>query len=207
MLALDKVLEGSVSGPAGRRAALLTAVRVATTTVRVSRGASKGADWAEGGVALLLAPLKEVLEELESVCGKTAQLAKAVGALGEEVQGAVEQAGGCRALTLHARAAVSIKQVNPRFDEGFNPDYDMDVDRERAERRKLKRQHQKELKGAVRELRKDNAFLAEEKAKQLKAQREARDQRGKAIETFLSQQQFQAKLGAGKKNSKGRKRK
>ena len=41
------------------------------------------------------------------------------------------------------------------------------MDRERAEKRKLKRQHHKELKGAVRELRKDNAFLAGEQAEQL----------------------------------------
>ena len=38
-------------------------------------------------------------------------------------------------------------------------------------------------------------------------QLQVRDERAKAIETFLTQQQFEAKLGAGKKNSKGRKRK
>ena len=79
--------------------------------------------------------------------------------------------------------------------------------RERAERSKLKRQARKEFKGAVRELRKDNQFLEAEKAQQLKKQRTLRDERAKAIETFLTQQQFEAKLGAGKKNSKGRKRK
>ena len=37
--------------------------------------------------------------------------------------------------------------------------------------------------------------------------RALRDERAKSIETFLTQQQFEAKLGAGKKNAKGRKRK
>jgi hypothetical protein len=194
-----------VAGAEGRGAVLATAVAVAATAVRVCRGASKAAVGAEAGVALLLAPLKAVIEGLAGEA--KGGLQEAVAELRGEVEASAAAGRGSAALRLHARAAVPIKQVNPRFDEGFNPDYDMDVDRERAEKRKLKRRHRSELKGAVRELRKDNAFLADDKAQQLKAQREARDQRGKAIETFLSQQQFQAKLGAGKKNSKGRKRK
>lgn len=81
----------------------------------------------------------------------------------------------------------------------------MDPDRERAERAKLKRQHKAELKGAVRELRKDNAFIEHHRALKLKDQRAARDERGKAIESFLSQQQFEAKIGAGKRKGKKKK--
>ncbi len=63
----------------------------------------------------------------------------------------------------------------------------------------------RELKGAVRELRKDNAFLEEQTAQTLLRQRKARDERAKAIETFLTQQQFEAKIGGGKGKGKRRK--
>ncbi len=76
---------------------------------------------------------------------------------------------------------------------------DPDPDRERAERNKLRRRVRRELKGAARELRKDNAFLGACRNDQLRRQRQARDERGKAIETFLAQQQFEAKIGQGKR--------
>ncbi len=82
---------------------------------------------------------------------------------------------------------------------------DPDPDRERAERNKLRKRVRRELKGAVRELRKDNAFLEEQTAQTLVRQRKVRDERARAIETFLTQQQFEAKLGAGKGKRKGRK--
>jgi hypothetical protein len=113
--------------------------------------------------------------------------------------GAARAAGPLR---LHAAPAVPILQYNPKFEESWAPEQaaaprrllpdsrsrravlsavvggqDGDLDRERAEKRKLKRQHHKELKGAVRELRKDNAFLAGEQAEQLKRQRKIRDER------------------------------
>jgi nucleolar protein 14 len=107
-------------------------------------------------------------------------------------------------LELYKLPPVSIKQYNPRFDEAFVPQRDLDLDRERAERSKLRRQHKKELKGAIRELRKDNAFIEHHRAIKLKEQRAIRDERGKAIETFFAQQQFEAKIGAGKR--KGRRK-
>jgi hypothetical protein len=145
----------------------------------------------EGGAGVIWKGLCEVKAELDKVAVR-AQDAATV---------------GYTPLTLCAVAPVAIAQHNPRFEENFTPEYNMDPDRERAERSKRKRQARKEFKGAVRELRKDNQFLEAEKAQQLKKQRTLRDERAKAIETFLTQQHFEAKLGAGKKNSKGRKRK
>ena len=63
-------------------------------------------------------------------------------------------------------AAAAIKQFNPAFDDDFQPDVSMDPDRERAERQKLRRKTKKEMKGAIRELRKDNAFLSAEREKE-----------------------------------------
>uniref|UniRef100_A0A7S0XNZ7 Uncharacterized protein n=2 Tax=Hemiselmis andersenii TaxID=464988 RepID=A0A7S0XNZ7_HEMAN len=155
------------------------------------------------GVWLLLSPLDEVggLLEASGACGK-AVLGPLREMRNELAQVRKEAESNNAPLTIHKLPPVAIKQYNPRFDESFDPTRDMDPDRERAERSKLKRQHKKELKGTVRELRKDNQFLEHHRAATVKAQRAARDERGKAIETFLQQQQFEAKIGGGKKKKK-----
>ncbi|KAL3751498.1 hypothetical protein ACJRO7_012347 [Eucalyptus globulus] len=66
-------------------------------------------------------------------------------------------------LQLRKQKPVPIKQLNPKFEENFVKGRDYDADRERAERRKLKKLIKQEAKGAVRELRKDNYFLFEVK--------------------------------------------
>ena len=63
-------------------------------------------------------------------------------------------------LRLQKVAAVAIKSYNPAFQDDFQPYKNMDPDRERSEMRKLKREYKEEKKGAMRELRKDAAFLA-----------------------------------------------
>ena len=105
-------------------------------------------------------------------------------------------------LTLFVAPPVPIKQYNPRFEERFVPGQDMDPDRERAEKNKMRRQLRKELKGAVRELRKDNMFLEEHRSKQVANQRKVRDERAREIETFLTKQQHEAKIGSGKRSRK-----
>lgn len=67
-----------------------------------------------------------------------------------------------RALRLQAHRAVPIATFVPKFDQqGFNPDRRFDPDSERAQQQKLQALIKKERKGAIRELRKDNRFLAE----------------------------------------------
>lgn len=56
---------------------------------------------------------------------------------------------------MRTKRAEPIKQYNPRFEEdGFVQGRDYDPDRERAEKKKLRKQLKKETKGAARELRK-----------------------------------------------------
>lgn len=79
---------------------------------------------------------------------------------------------------------------------------DYDPDRERAEMRKLKKRLKEERKGAVRELRKDNQFLYEVKAKD-KAQMEAeRAENFAKVREFLQGQEHafrSGQLGKGRK--------
>ncbi|PSR82165.1 nucleolar protein 14 [Coniella lustricola] len=68
-----------------------------------------------------------------------------------------------RPLELHHHQPLSIKTYIPKFEDDFDPDKHYDPDRERAELAKLRAEHKKERKGAMRELRKDANFLAREK--------------------------------------------
>ena len=79
---------------------------------------------------------------------------------------------------------------------------DYDPDRERAERRKLKKHLKEEAKGAIRELRKDNYFLYEVKAREKALMEEERTEKHHKVKAFLEQQQHafnSGQLGKGRK--------
>ena len=99
-------------------------------------------------------------------------------------------------LTYHTKAAEAIKMYNPMYEEdGYQKGRDYDPNRERAEARKLKKQLKQESRGAMRELRKDNRFMADARAKE---QAEAADERGarqKDILSFLEKQEADFKSG------------
>ncbi|KAK7431045.1 nucleolar complex protein 14 [Neonectria magnoliae] len=86
-----------------------------------------------------------------------------------------------RPLELHHHKALAIKTFVPKFEETFDPDKHYDPDRERAELAKLKAEHKKERKGAMRELRKDANFMAREKLRVKKAKDEAYEKKYKRL--------------------------
>ncbi|KYK58227.1 nucleolar protein [Drechmeria coniospora] len=86
-----------------------------------------------------------------------------------------------RPLELHHHRPLAIKSFIPKFEETFDPDKHYDPDRERAELAKLKAEHKKERKGAMRELRKDANFMAREKLRIKKAKDEAYEQKYKRL--------------------------
>lgn len=77
-----------------------------------------------------------------------------------------------RPLELHHHRPLAIKTYIPKFENDFDPDKHYDPNQERAELAKLKAEHKKERKGAMRELRKDAHFLAREKLR-LKKEKDA----------------------------------
>ncbi|RAL38320.1 hypothetical protein DM860_002298 [Cuscuta australis] len=105
-------------------------------------------------------------------------------------------------LRMRKQKPVPIKMFNPKFEENYVKGRDYDPDRERAERRKLKKRLKQEAKGAVREIRKDNHFLFGVKDKEKAALAEERSEKfGKAL-AFLQEQEHAFKsgqLGKGKK--------
>lgn len=77
-----------------------------------------------------------------------------------------------RPLELHHHRPLAIKTYVPKFEDDFDPNKHYDPDRERADLAKLRAEHKKERKGAMRELRKDANFLAREKLR-LKKEKDA----------------------------------
>ncbi|KAI5465925.1 nucleolar protein 14 [Mariannaea sp. PMI_226] len=86
-----------------------------------------------------------------------------------------------RPLELHHHRPLAIKTYVPKFEDTFDPDKHYDPDRERAELAKLKKEHKKERKGAMRELRKDANFMAREKLRIKKAKDEAYEKKYKRL--------------------------
>lgn len=86
-----------------------------------------------------------------------------------------------RPLELHHHRPLAIKTSIPKFEDSYNPDKHYDPDRERAETAKLRAEHKKERKGAMRELRKDSNFIARESLRQKKEKDAAHDKKMKRL--------------------------
>ncbi len=71
-------------------------------------------------------------------------------------------------MQLQKRKAIAIKTYVPKFHASYSIDKRYDPDRARAEESKNKAEYKKEFKGAVRELRKDAAFMARSKLTEIK---------------------------------------
>jgi nucleolar protein 14 len=78
-----------------------------------------------------------------------------------------------RTVELHHHRPLAIKSGIPRFEDTFDPTKHYDPDRERAELAKLRAEHKRERKSAMREIRKDARFMAREQLKTKVARDEA----------------------------------
>ncbi|GAA5887400.1 hypothetical protein JCM5296_007127 [Sporobolomyces johnsonii] len=112
-------------------------------------------------------------------------------------------------LTLQQHRAIPIATYLPKFDEGFNPNRRFDPDSERAEASKLRALYKKEKKGAVRELRKDNRFLAVEEAKRKKQDDAAYEKKiskimGSLQDERAEEKAFEREKSKGKRRDKAR---
>ena len=84
-------------------------------------------------------------------------------------------------LLLHTHRPLAIKSSYPQFTDNYNPTRHYDPDRSRAELAKLRAEHKKERKGAIRELRKDANFVAREQLREKKEKDEAYDKKFKRL--------------------------
>lgn len=86
-----------------------------------------------------------------------------------------------KTLRLHKHRPLAIKTSIPKFEESYNPDKHYDPDRDRADMSKLKAEHRRERKGALRELRKDANFVARENLKEKKERDSAYEKKYKRL--------------------------
>ncbi|KAK8617977.1 hypothetical protein V6N13_080877 [Hibiscus sabdariffa] len=110
------------------------------------------------------------------------------------------------------KARVELLQKNHRtnsslsFRESFVKGRDYDPDRERAERKKLRKLVNREAKGAVRELRKDNYFLYDVKQRDKELLEQERAAKYGRAMAFLQEQEHAFKSGQLGKGSRKRKK-
>jgi nucleolar protein 14 len=110
-----------------------------------------------------------------------------------------------RPLELHHHRPLSIKTYIPKFENTFDPDKHYDPDRERAELAKLRAEHKKERKGAMRELRKDANFMARENLRVKKAKDEAYEKKYKRLVAEIQNEEGR-EANVYERESKARKR-
>ncbi|KAI1808286.1 Nop14-like protein [Daldinia bambusicola] len=164
--------------------ALSTKVAILATTVNLLDAA---ADLYSGKPAFFetFEPVKNVLVHLGSKTCK-AKLPAALNDQIEKLRSKVDRMlrlahMARRSLELHHHRPLPIKTAIPKFEDSFDPNKHYDPDRDRAELSKLKAEHKKERKGAMRELRKDANFMAREQLRVKKAKDAAYEKKYKRL--------------------------
>ena len=141
--------------------------------------------WAEKSAFFeIFSQATQVLKYLGKACAKKVptSLSDQVQQTLDKIQKLLSQAKRSRRpLLLHNHKPLAIKMAIPKFEESFNPDRHYDPDRERAELNKLKAEHKKERKGAIRELRKDANFIARENLREKRERDEAYEKKYRRI--------------------------
>lgn len=132
------------------------------------------------------APALSAVQHLTSTKRCRDKMAPAIAQQGEKLVTKLERMARLatiarRPLTLHHHRPLAIKTYIPKFEETFDPSKHYDHDRERAELAKLQKEHKRERKGAMRELRKDANFMAREKLRTKIAKDEAYEKKFKRL--------------------------
>ena len=189
---LPQALDGIFGQTLEEKKLSSTALNGAVACLRqLSRAAVKTPSASE-----LLSPIRGSIVNLRKALKKTnKELAELCDAFVKELDDGL--AGAVKSpLAYHKKVAEAIKTYNPMYEEdGYQKGRDYDPNRERAEARKLKKQLKQESRGAMRELRKDNRFMADARSKE---QAEAADERGarqKDLLSFLEKQEADFKSG------------
>ena len=107
-------------------------------------------------------------------------------------------------LQLQMQRPTAIKLLTPKFD-GDGHSFKSDYKTMQQQHQKLRSLHKKELRGALRELRRDNQYLAAQQTREIKAKDAAYKSKIRKIEGMLAHDQGEAnKMEREKKKLKKR---
>ena len=99
-----------------------------------------------------------------------------------------------------AKATPMLRMLDPKIEEHFNPlEKRRDGDKSKLEEQKLLHKLKRERKGAKKELRQDTAFLANNKAREMREKDKERREKTKNILSNLGQQEGEVRKMLKKK--------
>ena len=123
-----------------------------------------------------------VLRSIEGAGKVSDRMLERVGTVANRLHQQLRQSlSARRPLRLHNHRPLAIKTSIPKFEESYNPHKHYDPDRDRADMSKLRAEHKRERKGALRELRKDANFIARESLKEKKERDSAYEKKYKRL--------------------------
>ncbi|CAE6487581.1 unnamed protein product [Rhizoctonia solani] len=157
------------------------------------------------GFIELFEPVKKVLEGLN--LGKhSSQLQKRHSTTLDVLSKTLKHSLSARTpLKLQAHKPIPIATYVPQFDAQYSGRRPRDPDHERAAGAKLRAEYRKERKGALRELRKDNKFLAAERAKrQEEVDKSYKQRMARVVGEMHSERAEQKQMEREKKREKKR---
>ncbi|WVR05233.1 hypothetical protein IAU60_002245 [Kwoniella sp. DSM 27419] len=154
----------------------------------------------------VISPLARVLEG-----SRVAKLSTELKTLHASVYNAITRSlGHAKAsrqpLALQAHKPIPIASYAPKFEEGFAPGKHYDPDVERNASAKIKALYKKERKGAIRELRKDNRFLAGERDREQAEKDKAYNSKMKRVEGEIHMERAEEKAMQREKAREKRRR-
>ncbi|KAJ1308377.1 hypothetical protein OPQ81_004083 [Rhizoctonia solani] len=157
------------------------------------------------GFIELFEPVKTVLEGL-SLGKQSSELQKRHSSTLDALSRTLKHSLNARKpLKLQAHKPIPIATYVPQFDAQYSGRRPHDPDHERAASAKLRAEYRKERKGALRELRKDNKFLAAERAKrQEEVDKSYKQRMARVVGEMHSERAEQKQMEREKKREKRR---
>ncbi|CAE6366691.1 unnamed protein product [Rhizoctonia solani] len=157
------------------------------------------------GFIELFEPVKKVLEGL-ALGKQSSELQKRHSSTLDAISRTLKHSLSARKpLKLQAHKPIPIATYVPQFDAQYSGRRPHDPDHERAASAKLRAEYRKERKGALRELRKDNKFLAAERAKrQMEVDTAYKQRMARVVGEMHSERAEQKQMEREKKREKKR---